>query len=342
MGDRHGAIPRQSGNAHSSRRLSATAGRRPRWKAVGIDRRFIDAMTAEIRRYPDWNIHAVLIERHGSLVYEEYFGGEDHKWGQNLGRVVFTRNIKHDIRSITKSVLSALVGITLASGKIRSLDGSLLNFFPGQAGGGKPGQSPISLRHALTRSAGLDWNEDIPYTDPRNDEIVMDRSKDPVAYVLARPMVAEPGRIWKYNGGLVQVLGTIVQRTTGKPLRDYARTVLFAPLGITDFEWMGDLAGMPAAASGLRLRPRDLAKFGSLYLHGGQRNGRLVVPADWVRESTRRQIALPIPVSAYGTSDYGYLWWHSCLRTAMGTLEVALANGNGQQRSSCCPSCTWW
>jgi len=262
--------------------------------------------------------------------------------GPESGSRLFTRNTKHDIRSITKSVISAVVGITFASGKIRSLDESLLNFSPGQAGGGKPGQPRISLRHALTMSAGLDWNEDIPYTDPRNDEIVMDRSKDPVAYVLALPMVAEPGRIWKYNGGLVQVLGTIVQRTTGKPLRDYARTVLFAPLGITDFEWMGDLAGMPAAASGLRLRPRDLAKFGSLYLHGGQRNGRLVVPADWVRESTRRQIALPIPVSAYGTSDYGYLWWHSCLRTAMGTLEVALANGNGQQRSSCCPSCTWW
>jgi len=128
------------------------------------------------------------------------------------------------------------------------------------------------------------------------------------------------------------VLATIVQRTTGKRLRDYARTVLFAPLGITDFEWLGNLAGMPAAASGLRLRPRDLAKFGSLYLHNGQWNGRQVVPADWVHESTRRQIGLTTPVSAYGTHGYGYLWWYTCYRTAVGTLEVPWTGGNGEQR----------
>jgi CubicO group peptidase (beta-lactamase class C family) len=89
---------------------------------------------------------------------------------------------------------------------------------------------------------------------------------------------------------------------------------------------------LPAAASGLRLRPRDLAKFGSLYLHDGQWNGRQVVPADWVHESTRWQIALATPVSAYGTHGYGYLWWHTSYRTAVGTLEVPLASGNGEQK----------
>jgi CubicO group peptidase (beta-lactamase class C family) len=301
-------------------------------EAAGMDRQPIEAMTAEIRRYPDWNIHAVLIEHDGRLVYEEYFAGEDQKWGQSLGTVVFTRDTKHDLRSVTKSVTSALVGIALASGKLRSLDQPLLDFFPEQAAAGRTGQPRISVRHALMMSAGLDWNEDIPYTDPRNDEIAMTRSKDPAGYVLTRPRVAEAGTVWKYNGGLPQVLATIVQRTTGKPLRDYARTVLFAPLGIRDFEWVGDLALMPSAASGLRLRPRDLAKFGSLYLHDGQWNERQVVPANWVRESTRRQIALPTPVSAYGTHGYGYLWWHTRYRTAVGTLEVPWASGNGQQR----------
>jgi CubicO group peptidase (beta-lactamase class C family) len=214
-------------------------------EAAGMDHRLIDAMTAEIRRYPDWNIHAVLIERDGRLVYEQYFAGEDQQLAHNLGRVVFTRDTKHDIRSITKSVTSALVGIALASGRIRSLDQSLLDFFPEQAAARRPGQPRISLLHALTMSAGLDWNEDIPYTDPRNDEVLMDLSKDPVAYVLTRPMVAEPGAVWKYNGGLPQLLATIVQRTTGEPLRDYARAVLFAPLGITDFEWWETSPGCP-------------------------------------------------------------------------------------------------
>jgi CubicO group peptidase (beta-lactamase class C family) len=297
-----------------------------------MDRRPLEAMTEMIRRYPDWNLHAVLIERDGRLVYEEYFAGDDQKWGQPLGRVVFTRDTKHDLRSITKSVTSALAGIALASGKIRSLGQSLLDFFPEHAGQGNPEAARITLRHALTMSAGLDWNEDIPYTDPRNDEIVMTRSSDPVGYVLSRRRIAEPGTVWKYNGGLPQVLATIVQRRTGEPLRDYARKVLFEPLGISDFEWVGDLAGMPSAASGLRLRPRDLAKFGSLYLHDGQWSGRQIIPAEWVRESTRRHVPLTSPVSAYGTHGYGYQWWHNCYRTAAGTLETPAAVGNGQQR----------
>jgi CubicO group peptidase (beta-lactamase class C family) len=97
-------------------------------------------------------------------------------------------------------------------------------------------------------------------------------------------------------------------------------------------EWLGDLKGVPAAASGLRLRPRDLAKFGSLYLHDGRWRGRQILPSDWVRESTRRHLPLPRPVSAFGTHGYGYQWWHHCYRTGSGTFEAHTAAGNGQQR----------
>src|SRR6185436_21197870 len=102
-----------------------------------------------------------------------------------------------------------------------------------------PERRQITIRHALMMSAGFDWNESVPYTDPRNDEIVMDRSPDPVHYVLSRPIVAAPGTSWRYNGGTTQVLGTIVQRATQQPLADYARDVLFTPLGIAGFEWLG-------------------------------------------------------------------------------------------------------
>ena len=93
--------------------------------------------------------------------------------------------------------------------------------------------------------------------------------------------MAEPGATWNYNGGLTHLLGAIVQRSTGQPLQTYARTVLFQPLGIEDVDWDGDLKGMPSAASGLRLRPRDLAKFGSLYLHDGRWRDHQILPADW-------------------------------------------------------------
>ena len=294
---------------------------------AGFDRAKLDAMTEYIQSHAEMNVHAVLIERDGRLVYEQYFSGSDERWGQPLGVLHFSRDVKHDLRSVTKSVVSALVGIAVQSGAIRSLDAPLVDYFPEYQDLQTPDRRKITLRHALSMSAGFKWNEEVPYTDPTNDEIVMTRSSDPVRYVLSRPIVAEPGQVWEYNGGLPQVLGTIVQRATKQPLLEYARSVLFSRLGITDIEWLGNLAGVPSGASGLRLRPRDLAKFGSLYLHDGQWNGRDVVPAAWVRESTTRHMTLSQPARGYA-----YLWWHACYPTPAGAVEVPMAVGNGFQR----------
>ena len=293
--------------------------------SVGMDRRLIEQMTEAIRRYADWNIHAILIERDRHLVYEEYFAGNDQRWGRLLGRVHFDEKTRHNLRSISKSVVSALVGSALASGAIRSLDEPILGFFPEPeyAVLATPAWRSLTLRHALTMSAGLEWNEDLPYTDPRNDEAVMIWSRDTIRYVLSRPIVAEPGATWTYNGGLTQLLGAIVQRATGQPLREYVHAVLFEPLGVDDMEWRVDLTGLPSAASGLRLRPRDLAKFGSLYLHDGRWRGRQVLPSDWVRESTRRHLPLRSPVSAFGTHGYGYQWWHHCYQTGYRNVRGA-------------------
>ena len=295
---------------------------------AGIDGKRLEAMTESIRAHPEFNIHAVLIERDGRLVFEEYFSGRDERWGEPLGVVVFNRETRHDLRSVTKSVISALVGIANASGAISSLDTPVLDYFPEYKDLQLPERRRITIRHALMMAAGLDWNEDVPYNDPKNDEIVMNRSADPMHYVLSRPIAAAPGTSWRYNGGTTQVLGTILQRATKQPLADYARARLFSPLGITDYEWLGDLAGVPSAASGLRLRPRDLAKFGSLYLHGGRWNGREILPRTWVRESTQRQLTFP----GQPTRGYAYQWWHACYPTPSGPIEVPTAVGNGTQR----------
>jgi CubicO group peptidase (beta-lactamase class C family) len=294
---------------------------------MGLDRRRLEQMTDSIRSHPEDNVHAVLIERDGRLVYEEYFSGKDQRRGRPLGVVTFTRDTLHDLRSVTKSVMSALVGVASASGAIPSLDAPLLDYFPEYTDLQAPERRRITIRHALTMSAGLEWNEDLPYTDPKNDEIVMDGSPDPVRYVLGRPIVAAPGTIWRYSGGTTEVLGAILQRATKQSLTDYARTVLFSPLGIADFEWIGSGA-MPSAASGLRLRPRDLARFGSLYLHDGQWNGRQVLPRTWVRESTERRLTFP----GQEARGYGYQWWHTCYATPSGIVEAPTAVGNGMQR----------
>lgn len=300
-------------------------------EAVGLDAVRLAAMTEAIRRQEYANVHAVLIEKDGRLVYEQYFAGVDERHGVPTF-TAFTRDTAHHLRSVSKSVVSALVGTALASGAIRSLDQPLLDFFPEHAHLATPEKRRITIRHALTMSAGLEWNEHVPYTDPRNDEVRMNRSADPIRFVLERPVVEPPGSRWNYNGGLTHLLALVVERATGRSLVEYAKATLFEPLGIMRFRWFEMRPGILQAASGLILRPRDLAKFGSLYLHEGRWNGRQVLPADWIAESTRRRLAVRDSAWAMGTMGYGYQWWHLRLRTATGTMDVPNAAGNGEQR----------
>ena len=302
--------------------------------SVGLDSNKLANLTQSIRAWPELGVHAILIERNGRLVYEEYFEGFDERWGRPLGRVKMTAESKHDLRSVTKSVVSALVGIAHGEGKIPSLDEPIVKWFPEYPELNTPDRRRVTLAHALSMTSGFDWNEEIPYTDPRNDEIRMTRDPQPLRYALGRPFVNDPGSDFKYNGGLTQVVAAVLVRATKTSLQEYARTKLFEPLGITDVEWVGDLAGMPAAASGLRLRARDLAKIGSLYLNGGKWNGKQVIPASWIELSTRRHFRFRprTGTDAGGEFGYAYFWWYSCYPSTQGLIEARTAVGNGQQR----------
>jgi CubicO group peptidase (beta-lactamase class C family) len=303
-------------------------------ESLGVDSAALGRLTDTIRSWPELGVHAILIERSGHLIYESYFDGFDERWGQPLGRVSMTVTTKHDLRSITKSVVSALTGIAIGEGAIKSLDEPVVQWFPEFPELNTTERRRVTLAHVLAMTSGLRWNEQVPYTDPQNDEIRMTRDAQPLRYALSAPFAIDPGADFNYNGGLTQVMAAVIERGTKTPIEDYARTKLFEPLGITDVEWLGDLAGMPAAASGLRLRPRDLAKFGSLYLHGGRWNSKQVVPEDWVARSTRRQFRFPPPSGAdkSGEFGYGYFWWYNCYPTSAGPVEARTAVGNGQQR----------
>jgi CubicO group peptidase (beta-lactamase class C family) len=176
-------------------------------------------------------------------------------------------------------------------------------------------------------SSGLEWNESITsYGTLANDETRLYWDWKPYRYVLSRPIVAKPGTQFNYNGGGTAVLADIVVRVTGTPLRDFARTALFEPLGIREWEWVADPWRRPLAFAGLRMRPRDLAKIGRLMLARGEWQGRQVVPADWVAESLRPHIA---------TGDglgYGYQWWTGAVDWEGKSLAWSAAFGNGGQR----------
>lgn len=302
---------------------------------AGLDPARLARLTQRIRTGELPNVHAVLVEHDGRLVFERYFAGRDESWGTSLGEVDHGPETLHDLRSVTKSVTSALLGIALGADHEAAVDRPIASFFPDLAGTLGEGVSEITLHHMLTMTAGIEWNEmAVPYTDPANDEIRLYRTDDPVAFVLSRPVVQPPGTAWYYNGGLTQVVAGVIERLTGLPIDIFAEKVLFEPLGIRDYAWLRSSAWpehlSPSAASGLRLNARDLAKIASLFLHGGVWRGRQIIPAAWIARSTERFVE-DVPWGPPGVYGYGYFWYPGVFN-AQGGLRVIRAMGNGDQR----------
>lgn len=277
------------------------------------------------------NIHGVVIVRQGKLVFEQYFPGYDEPWGMGEGRRYdFDATIKHDMRSVSKSVVSLLVGIAIDRELIKSADEPVVKFFPDYATVKTAGWDQITLRHLLTMSSGIRWDENRAWKDPENDEPHLGNEADPFRYVLSKPVAAPPDSVWNYNGGGTDLLGNVVERVSGKPLDTFAREALFAPLGISDWEWMKYRNEHVAPAAGLRLRPRDAAKIGQLVLNKGMWGGKQIVSAKWIEQS----ITPRFQAIGYfgGLFYYGKQWWMG--RTLSGGKDVQwiAAQGLGGQR----------
>jgi CubicO group peptidase (beta-lactamase class C family) len=256
-----------------------------------FDPELIRTIGSRFETWPDANVHAILVVRHGTLVYEQYFTGEDTRWGEGyVGRVTYEATMKHELRSITKSVVSLLVGIELDRGGINGVDTPIFSFFPEHDDLRTSEKDRITLRHFLTMSPGLAWNEAVPHSNPENSERRIAIALDPYRYVLEQPLVSPPGQVYNYSGGATQLLAGILHKVSGRSLKEQAKEDLFDPLGIHDVQWMHYPNGEPSAAGGLRLRPRDLAKVGQLVLDRGVWQDRRIVSAAWIDESIKPHI----------------------------------------------------
>jgi CubicO group peptidase (beta-lactamase class C family) len=269
---------------------------------AGLDIGRLCALAEWLKGSPQSNIHSVLVVRRGALAFEQYFAGTDEIWARPVGVVEHGPEVRHDLRSITKSVTALLVGIALDRKLIANIDEPVFRFFPEHADLRTPEKDRILVRHLLTMSAGLAWNEKIPYSNPANSEVRMIRAPEPYRYVLEQAAIEPPGTQFNYSGGATQLLAGIIQKAAGKPLGVFAQEVLFDPLGVTA-EWVQMPNRELSAASGLRLTPRDLAKIGQLILSRGEWKGRRIVASSWIEESTAPQI------EANDLLFYGYQWW---------------------------------
>lgn len=295
--------------------------------AVGLDPKGLCSVADWLDGAPRLNVHSILVVRRGALVFEHYRKGADERWRSPLPNATHGPETKHDLRSATKSLTGLLIGLAHERRLIPSLDEPIFQYFPEYAELRTSEKDRILLRHLLTMSAGLDWDENVPDTDPIHGEMRMWRSRDHLRTALEPRVVPAPGQVWNYSGGCTELLGAVLQRLIGRPIDEFAHETLFKPLGITDVEWARHADGSPSASGGLRMRSRDLAKIGQVVVGRGQWKVRHIVSAQWIDDSIT-----PYVGAADRLYFYGYHWWLG--RSLLGRREVvwAAAIGHGGQR----------
>lgn len=201
------------------------------------------------------------------------------------------------LQSTSKSITGALVGVAIEQGYIESVDVPLSDYFPELLSASDVRWSRITIRHLLTHTSGIASVDSPLWYEWR-------ASEDWLAYLFALPIYTEPGTNFDYSTGNTHLLSAVLERATGKPLKDYAQEVLFEPLGMTSTGLGLAPEGVGDGGNGFSMTTLDLARFGLLYLNGGVWQGRQIVPADWVETSTTTQAQ-----RASDGSRYGYQWW---------------------------------
>lgn len=271
--------------------------------------------------YPEMN--GIVMVRNGAIVYEKY----DHGYGPED---------RHHVASVTKSIISALIGIAIDSGYIQHVDQKVLDFFPEyeQETAHRPKQE-ITIRHLLTMTAPYpfeDWHEPL-------DKLCM--QSDWVHYTLDLLGIGGSLGAFKYSTAGVHLLSAIITRSTGTSARAFANEHLFKPIGINEIPdydmssfgfddlfgkdvrgWVKDPAGNSTGGWGLTLSPRDMARFGLLYLNRGTWDNQPIISGAWIDQST-----------LMNSNHYGYLWW---LRDEDGVSAYS-AVGDGGNIICCIP-----
>jgi CubicO group peptidase (beta-lactamase class C family) len=232
------------------------------------------------------NLYALLVVRNGCIVLEHY----------HQNRTAATQN---HIRSITKSIVSALVGIAIDRGIIEGVHTRVSDCLPEfEPRDGDARKKQITIEHLLTMTAGFQWDETI------QDKEWFSSATFAAAYdALERSLAHEPGTTFNYDSPAADLLTVILTRAARQDAQAFADEYLFAPLGITHVAWEQDPAGYYRGSAGISMRPRDLAKFGLLYLQHGTWDGKQVVSGEWIAQSTTTRVI----VNEY--LNYGRLWW---------------------------------
>lgn len=257
---------------------------------VGMDSEKL-MLAYEYAANPNINTHGMIIVKDGYIVGEAYFQG-------------CTKDSKHNSYGMANSFSNALIGIALDKGLIGSVNDEIYRYYPQWQTTDTPNaKKRITIRHLLTMTAGLEW-EEYNYDNPGDVGKMYDAGNiDFIQYVLNKPVISEPGTHWYYSDGEAILPSGIIEKVANQRAYHFARENLFTPLGISDIYWESDPAGHTITAWGIFATVRDYAKFGYLYLNEGQWDGKQIISSAWVQESTR--------AISDSLNHYGYQWWLS-------------------------------
>jgi CubicO group peptidase (beta-lactamase class C family) len=249
-------------------------------------------------------LKSLVVSKDGVILREAYYGSGG-------------ANLPHDVRSVTKTVSSLLVGITIREGFLRSTDvtiGEISSTVPAD-------KANIKIRDLLTMSGGFTWNELSSVSEYDN----WINSPNQVNYVLSRPLAFEPGQVFTYNSAALHLLSAGITLAANKSTLSFAKKYLFDPLGINVNYWEQDHQGINNGAAGLNITPHDMIKIGELILNRGMYNGKQIVSSEWIDQMVKTQIST-FNAQPYGPG-YGYGIWVG--HNDEGTY--AFANGYGGQ-----------
>jgi len=297
--------------------------------SLGLNRDSLTSLGKALASGKYGHIDGLLVIRHGKVGYEQSYR---HDYAEIYKKDVAKKSVLnssdpggpynyfnpwwhpyyhetnlHTLQSVTKTVTSVIIGLAIARHEFPDLDTPVLHFFDtATIKNIDDRKRRMTVRHLLTMTAGLNWNEErLPYADPNNDGSIMEASYDWVKYVLDKPMAEEPGKVFNYNGGATQTLAHIFRVATGKDLEEYGAKYLFNPLGIRRYYWKRAPSGLADAQGGLYLEQKDLAKIFYLYLKAGKWQDKQLISADYVRKSVTPFVRIS------PTAAYGYQWWLS-------------------------------
>ncbi|MBC9795092.1 serine hydrolase domain-containing protein [Sinomicrobium weinanense] len=278
---------------------------------LGLDKNVLNKFIADIKDSTLYGVDALVVVKNGKIAFEEYFNGS-------------TADSLHDVTSVGKSITSALVGIAIEKRYITGKNEPVTGYFKDyKIKEQSPEKEKIRIRHLLTMTAGWacdDWDAGSPGNTMHFPDV-----PDDFAFTLNLPMIRANGEVFSYCSGGANLLGEIIRRRSGVSLKGFADKYLFHNIGIMKNEWF--VVPKPPhyefAGGGNVLRPRDLARFGLLYLNKGEWQGKQIIPKDWIRESTSKQI------ETNEDGDYGYLWWIKDYRYKNKTVKGFEASGNG-------------